>query len=109
MPAVTLQVTTTIDSEEAAAGLARTIVDARLGACAQVVGPIRSTYRWEGRVETATEWMCVVKTRDDRLDALVAHIRAHHPYDTPEVVATPVVGGDPAYLRWVDAEAAGPA
>ena len=106
---MTIQVTTTVDSEEAAERLARGVVEARLGACAQVVGPIRSTYRWEGRVETAAEWMCVIKTSDRRLDALVAHIRAHHSYETPEVVATPVVGGDPAYLRWVETETQEPA
>ena len=99
-----LQVTTTADSEEAALRLARGIVEARLGACAQVLGPISSTYWWQGQVETAAEWMCVVKTSDDRLDALTAHIRANHSYDTPEVVATPVAGGDAGYLQWVEDE-----
>ena len=99
-----VQVTTTVDSEDAARRLARGIVDARLGACAQVLGPILSTYRWQGAVETAPEWMCVVKTSDDRLEALTAHIRANHAYETPEVVATPVVGGDAGYLAWVEAE-----
>ncbi len=101
---MTVQVTTTVGSQEEARRLARSVVEARLGACAQVVGPIVSTYWWRGRVETADEWMCVVKTADDRLDGLTEHIRANHPYETPEVVATPVVGGDPAYLRWVETE-----
>ncbi|MBM7861999.1 divalent-cation tolerance protein CutA [Lentzea nigeriaca] len=95
--------TTTVDSEEAAESLARGIVGARLGACVQIV-PIRSVYRWEGEVRVDAEWQCVVKTSAIRADELVAHIKAHHTYDVPEVVVTPVVGGNDDYLAWVSEE-----
>ena len=96
-------VTTTVDSADAAEALAKGIVEARLGACVQIV-PIRSVYRWDGEVRVDDEWQCVVKTSATRVDVLVAHIKAHHSYDVPEVIVTPVVGGNEAYLDWVSEE-----
>ncbi|USX48167.1 divalent-cation tolerance protein CutA [Lentzea sp. HUAS12] len=96
-------VTTTVDSPEAAESLAKGIVEARLGACVQIV-PIRSVYRWEGEVRVDAEWQCVVKTSAIRVDELVAHIKARHSYDVPEVVVTPVTGGNDDYLAWVSEE-----
>ncbi|GAA3356370.1 divalent-cation tolerance protein CutA [Saccharopolyspora gregorii] len=101
-----VQVVTTTDSERAAAELARGVVEARLGACVQVV-PIRSFYRWDGAVQDDPEWQLQIKTPAARLDALVAHLREHHGYEVPEVIATPIVGGNPGYLSWLDAETAG--
>ena len=99
-----VRVETTIDSADAARRLAESLVTARLVACAQVVGPIHSTYRWEGGPTTDEEWLLVLKTARDRLDDVVAHLGEVHPYDVPEVVAVPVVGGHPEYLRWVTEE-----
>ena len=96
-----VQVLTTVDSEAAAERLARDLVDERLAACVQVVGPIRSVYRWQGAVQLEQEWQCLAKTTADRLDALIEHLRRHHPYDLPEIIATPIVGGSDDYLRWV--------
>jgi periplasmic divalent cation tolerance protein len=95
---------TTIDGAEAAELLAQSIVEARVGACAQVVGPIKSVYWWDGFVQTAQEWQIWIKTTTAQLDALTAHIQANHSYDVPEVVATPIIGGNPAYLEWVTNE-----
>lgn len=99
-----VQVTVTASSPEEAAQLARMAVDRRLAACVQVAGPITSTYRWEGEVTEATEWVCVFKTVAGRLDALSGAVRALHSYEVPEVLVTPVVGGDPDYLGWIVAE-----
>jgi periplasmic divalent cation tolerance protein len=99
-----LQVVTTIDSEEEARRLARVIVDARVAACAQVLSPISSTYWWQGKVEVADEWMIVIKTAADRLDDLVTTIKSNHSYDTPEIVATPISGGNSDYLNWIQEE-----
>ena len=96
-----LQVATTIDSAAAAAALARGLVEARLAACVQVVGPIASTYRWKGTVETAQEWLCLAKTTAGRYPALAAHVRANHPYETPELTATPITDGGADYLAWI--------
>jgi len=95
------QVTTTVDSREAAERIAHVLVEERLAACGQVQGPIHSTYRWQGRVEQADEWYCHLKTTRSQLPALEVRLRALHPYDTPELIALPIVGGLPAYLDWI--------
>ncbi|MCW2912981.1 MAG: CutA1 divalent ion tolerance protein [Actinomycetia bacterium] len=96
-----VQVTTTIDSRQEAAILARSAVEERLAACAQLVGPIASTYWWEGEIESAEEWMVVFKTTIDRFEELARLITERHSYDTPEIMATPVVAGSADYLGWV--------
>jgi periplasmic divalent cation tolerance protein len=96
-----LQVLTTIDSEEAAERIAAALVERRLAACVQVLGPIASTYRWQGEVERAREWMCVAKTTAARYPEVEAAIRELHPYDEPEIVATPIVAASPGYLAWL--------
>ncbi|MBA3554505.1 MAG: divalent-cation tolerance protein CutA [Gemmatimonadales bacterium] len=95
------QVSTTLPDRALADRVAAELVGERLAACAQVVGPVASTYRWEGRVETAEEWYCHLKTTEDRLPAVEARIRQLHPYEVPEIIAVPIVGGSPAYLRWI--------
>lgn len=97
-------VITTTDSEEAAELLARGIVEATVGACAQVVGPIKSAYRWEGKVQADREWQIWIKTTTARLDDLTDFIKANHTYDVPEIVATPIIGGSAEYLQWVTSE-----
>ena len=103
-----VQVSTTIDSREEAAALARDVVGQRLAACAQIVGPVLSTYWWEGELETAEELIVLIKTTADRCDDLLARIRAVHSYDVPEAIVTPISGGDPAYLTWVKTETGDP-
>jgi periplasmic divalent cation tolerance protein len=99
-----LVVTTTLPSEAEAAAVAEAAVGARLAACAQVQGPIRSTFRWQGQIDHATEWYCHLKTVRDRLPALEQLIRRQHPYDVPEIIAVPVVWGGEDYLAWVKRE-----
>lgn len=100
-----VQVTWTIDDEEAALDLARIAVRRRKAACAQVgAARIRSVYWWDGEVESASEWVVTAKTPRSRLDELVRLIKANHPYETPEIIATPIVGGFGPYLDWVSAE-----
>src|SRR4051812_39473162 len=98
-----VQAMSTTDSRAEADRLARGLVEARLAACVQVVGPIASTYRWQGQVETGDEWLLLVKTTAQRAEELVAYLAAHHSYDTPEVIVTPIVAGNPAYLDWLTA------
>jgi periplasmic divalent cation tolerance protein len=97
------QLTTTLPDRAAADRLAATLVEERWAACAQVTGPVESTYRWQEQIERATEWYCHLKTTFALVPGLVARIRELHPYDTPEIVAVPLVDGDPDYLRWIEA------
>jgi periplasmic divalent cation tolerance protein len=92
----------TAGSEDEAARIGRALVTERLAACVNVVGPIRSIYRWQDAVEDAREWLLVAKARAADLAALEARVRALHSYEVPEVLALPVYGGSAAYLSWLD-------
>ncbi len=98
-----IQVFTTTASEESAAQIAEALVAARLAACVQILGPITSTYRWQGAVETAREWLCLIKTEQRRYAEVEAAILALHPYDVPEILAVPVTAGHAPYLAWLNA------
>jgi periplasmic divalent cation tolerance protein len=91
------------DSEEAAR-IARTLVEERLAACANILGPVRSIYRWKGAVEDAVETAALFKTRADLASALIARLAALHSYDVPAAVVWPIVAALPAYAEWVGAE-----
>ena len=97
-----VQVTTATADE--AALLGRLAVDGRLAACAQVAGPVTSTYRWGDEVTCSTEWVCTLKTTTARVEQLTELVRRHHSYELPEIVAVPIVAGDPEYLAWIEAE-----
>jgi len=94
-------VSTTTASREDAERLGRTLVDERLAACAQVLGPLTSYYRWQGRIESATEWYCHLKTTAELYPALESRLKALHSYETPEIVAVPAERSSPAYTAWV--------
>ena len=96
-----LQVATTTAQKQDAERIASALVDQRLAACVQVVGPITSTYRWQNCVETSQEWLCLIKTSRDQYAAVEAAIAKLHPYDVPEIVATPIVAGSRSYLDWL--------
>jgi len=98
-----LLVSTTTETGEQARRLARRLVERRLAACVQVLGPIESTYRWRGEVESSAEWLCIVKTRAERFAQVRDAIAEAHPYEVPEIVAAPLVAGSEAYLAWIDA------
>jgi periplasmic divalent cation tolerance protein len=104
MTTAALLVLTNLPDRAAAEKLARTLVGEKVAACVNILAPCRSVYTWEGKVEEADEVPCLIKTTVDRYEALERAIRAAHPYDVPEIVATPIVAGLPAYLQWVEAE-----
>jgi periplasmic divalent cation tolerance protein len=99
-----LQVQTTTDSRAEAVELAQAAVEARLAACAQVAGPITSTYWWEDGIERAEEWLIMLKLPADRYDDLASFLSERHSYDEPEIIATAIVAGAPSYLDWLQEE-----
>ena len=99
-----LQVTTTTDSRAEAERLGRIMVTRRLAACAQIVGPVTSTYWWKGSMETTEEWLAVMKTTHEQSAQLIAAIKAEHSYETPDIVAISIVDGLPDYLNWIAEE-----
>lgn len=96
-----LQIATTAGSREEADRIATTLVYQRLAACVQIIGPIRSVYRWQGQIEHGEEWLCQIKTTREQYGAIEAAIREIHSYDCPEIIATPIVAGSAAYLQWL--------
>jgi len=99
-----LQVQTCTDSRAEAMELAHDAVAARLAASAQVAGPVASTYWWEDSLERAEEWLVMLKLPADRYQQLADFLTERHSYDEPEIVATPIVTGSPAYLSWIEEE-----
>ncbi len=95
-----LLVLTTTDSAALAQTIATALVEQQLAACVQVVGPIQSTYRWQGTVQTDTEWQCQIKTQRRHYPAVEAAIQALHTYDLPEIIALPVPLVGAAYGEW---------
>ncbi|HRP35387.1 MAG TPA: divalent-cation tolerance protein CutA [Gammaproteobacteria bacterium] len=90
-----------------AASLAESLVDERLAACVNRLPGVASCFRWEGRVQHETETLLLIKTTRARLAALTTRIRELHPYELPEVIAVPVMGGLEQYLDWVRAGVTG--
>jgi periplasmic divalent cation tolerance protein len=103
-----IQVTTTTEKREDAERIARTLVEARLAACVQIVGPITSIYRWKGKIETAGEWLCLIKSRAENYGAVEQTIRSLHPYEIPEIIAVPLTAASRDYLGWLGDELAAP-
>lgn len=99
-----IQVLTTTETKADAQTIANALVEKRLAACVQIIGPITSTYRWQEKVETAEEWLCIIKSRQDLYQALEKAILEAHPYDVPEILAIPVATGSKDYLKWLDGE-----
>ncbi len=97
-------VVTTTERKEDAEAIAHALVEARLAACVQIVGPITSVYRWQGKTETAQEWQCQIKSRRELYEKTEAIIRRHHPYDVPEILATAILAGSEDYLQWLQQE-----
>ena len=99
--AAAIEVHITAPSRDQAATLARTLVDEGLAACVNILGPIRSIYRWEGKTCDDEEVLCLVKTRRALFAALRARVQRLHPYEVPEILSFAVKDGSPAYLTWL--------
>ncbi|MDH7487932.1 MAG: divalent-cation tolerance protein CutA [Anaerolineae bacterium] len=91
----------TAASTDEATRIAQALVEERLAACVNIVAPIASVYRWEGRVQQDAEVLLLIKTTDARLPDLIQRVKALHSYQVPEVIALPIADGSPDYLRWL--------
>ena len=99
-----IAVLTNLPDSESAFNLARALVQLRLAACVNVLAPITSFYRWEGKDEEATEHPVLIKSTRERYAELERAIRQRHPYSVPEIIVLPVDTGLPEYLQWVEVE-----
>ena len=96
-----VMVTTALPDREQAEELAETALGSGFAACVQVSGPVTSHYEWKGEYCREEEWLCVFKTLERMAGRLMELVRARHPYETPEIVVTPVLQVLPEYLDWV--------
>jgi periplasmic divalent cation tolerance protein len=103
-----VEVHSTTNSQEEADKICAAVVEARLAASAQVAGPIRSTYWWQGKIERAEEYFLTMKTTRDKFSVLAQVIRQNHSYEVPHIVAVPIIEGTGDYLAWISAETRAP-
>ncbi|MEO0162787.1 MAG: divalent-cation tolerance protein CutA [candidate division WOR-3 bacterium] len=96
-----IQVFTTVEKKEDAEKIAKIVVEKRLAGCVQILGPIKSTYWWKGKIENAEEWLCIIKSKKELYPELEKTIREIHPYETPEIIAMPIIAGYEGYLKWL--------
>ncbi len=96
-----LVVLVTCGSEEEASKLAYSLVEERLAACVNIVSPIRSIYRWEGRIWNEKEWLLIIKTQEERFEELEQKVKSLHSYSVPEIVALRIAEGFCPYLKWL--------
>lgn len=98
-----LQVMTTVENRDQAESVARHVLDRRLAGCVQIL-ECTSMYHWQGKIEQGSEFLCIMKTRQDLFDELQAEIITVHPYEVPEILATKVTAGNSEYLDWLKGE-----
>jgi periplasmic divalent cation tolerance protein len=91
---------TTAGKEEAET-IAQRLLEARLIACANIVGPVSSRFHWSGKMEEATEYLILMKSRKDLFEKLSETVKALHSYEVPEILAFPIVGGSKDYMDWL--------
>jgi periplasmic divalent cation tolerance protein len=92
----------TCGSEEEAEKIANSLIEERLAACVNMISPVRSIYRWEGKIWDEREWMLIIKTQKRRFEELEKRVKSLHSYSVPEIVALPVVEGFAPYLKWLE-------
>ncbi|XP_014501129.1 protein CutA 1, chloroplastic isoform X2 [Vigna radiata var. radiata] len=99
VPSIVVYVT--VPNKDAGKKLAESIVTEKLAACVNRVPGIESVYQWEGKIQTDSEELLIIKTRQSLLEALTEHVKANHEYDVPEVISLPITGGNLKYLEWI--------
>ena len=99
-----IQVLTTVEHRTDAEKIAKSLVEKRLAACVQILGPLTSYYHWQGKLDSANEYLCLIKSRNDLFAGLEAEIISMHPYEVPEILAMPITKGGKEYLNWLAAE-----
>ena len=105
---MSLLILTNLPDKDSAVALARRLVEDRLAACVNILSPCHSVYRWQGEMETVDEVPLLIKSSAGRYAELEAAIRAHHPYEVPEIIAVPISAGLPEYLVWLAESTAAP-
>lgn len=91
----------TASGEDEAAKIAKSLVEAKLAACVNIVKNVRSIYSWQGKIEDESEALMIVKTQKKHFSAVSAKVKELHSYSVPEVIALPIIEGSEDYLKWL--------
>lgn len=91
----------TCGSEEEALNISRALVEEQLAACVNLISPVRSIYRWEGKIWDEKEWLLIIKAQRKRFDELEKKVKSLHSYSVPEIIALPIIAGSSSYLDWL--------
>lgn len=97
-----IQVFITTGTKEEAKQIINSLVRDRLIACGQVTGPIESTYWWQGTIENSQEWLCIVKSKEEKFKGIVNLVKQIHSYEVPEIIACPLTALEENYARWLE-------
>lgn len=92
----------TCPDQQSATKLAHLLINQNLAACVNLLPGLTSVYRWQNKIETADEYLLLIKTRSDFYSSIAELIKSHHPYELPEIIAVTVDNGAPDYLQWID-------
>ncbi|HYD49828.1 MAG TPA: divalent-cation tolerance protein CutA [Terriglobales bacterium] len=106
MASPAILVLSTAGSAEQAEAIANALVEQALAACVNIIGPMRSIYRWRGAVEREQEWLLLIKSEAEQLARLERCVRELHSYEVPEIITLPITGGSADYLAWLSSELA---
>ena len=96
-------VLTTVDKEEKADEIAKSLLEKKLAACIQIF-PIKSHYKWKGKIENSKEFLCLIKTKKSKYKQVEKEIKLVHNYETPEIISIPITNGSKGYLDWLSKE-----
>jgi len=101
MQTESIVVMVTCGSEEEALKIARSLVEERLAACVNLFPPVRSIYRWDGKIWDEKEWLLIIKTQQNRFEELEKRVKVLHSYSVPEIIGLPIIEGASSYLEWL--------
>lgn len=96
-----IQIITTVGKKKEAQQISNSLLARKLIACAQIIGPVTSSYPWKGKIQSNEEWQCIFKTRSDLFNATELLIKEIHPYELPEIISTPILNGSKEYFDWL--------
>ena len=99
-----VQVSTATDTETNAKKIAKKLLEKRIASCVEMLGPVKTGYWWKGKIEYSTEWLCLIKGRARDYLEIESIVKIKHPYEVPEIIAIPILSGNPDYLQWIRAE-----
>jgi len=99
-----VQILTAVSDKKEAQRITNLLIEKNLAACVQILGPIESVYKWKGKKKKAKEFLCFIKSLNNKSKLIIKKIKSLHSYEIPEIIVTPIIGGNPDYFKWMEKE-----